>query len=289
MAFNQLNVFREMVDRFLNANGDNKALGVLVGEFETWARQNAKSIIAEMPAQATLDIIRPQWLAGVSLRMIIETCGDEAGDICNELYGYQLSWLLHSIAQKLDKTAEENRIEVLSKAGLMVELGLPTEAAAKVFLAGVRSRAAAVDLSRFVADATASVSSIRNALLDPATIAALSQLVFESTHEWLLLLSTEHGAPEVSPPECAQFSLKTKAPDEVKTLHVRRRPSDGQLHLCSTDSKFKIAVRATEKFPFERLADDPSFVFVRNGDNWNQHCRYPRIQTSSDLLQALMG
>lgn len=275
-AFNQLNVFREMVDRYLNDITNEDALGGLVLEFETWARENAKTIVKEMPGQEQLDKIRPQWLVGGSLQKIVETCGDESTDICTNLYGYQLPWLFHSIAQKLDKSVEENRVEALAKVGLLVELGLPTEAAAKVFLAGVRSRAASVELSAFVTDPSASVSRIRNALLDPAIVTALSASVSESTLEWLQLLSAEHGTPEVVPPQCARFRLD--APDGVNILHARHLQPGNHFYLCSTDARFKYAVQPTEEMPFDKIADDQRFVFSRDGDAWVQQCRDPRIQ-----------
>lgn len=278
LAFNQLDVFREMVDRYLNADIDGDPLGGLVLDFETWARQYAKTIVEGMPEQDQLDKIRPLWLGGDSLRKIIEACGNESTDICTQLYGYQLPWLFHSIAQKLDKLSEENRVEVLAKVGLLVELGLPTEAAAKVFLAGVRSRAAAVELSRFVTNPVASVSRIRRALLDSATVTALSASASVSTLEWLHLLSSERGIEEASPPQCARFRLE--APDEVNTLHVRQLTPRGLIFLCSTDAWFKVAVGATEQMPFDKFANDPRFVFTRDGDAWVQQCRDPRINRS---------
>ncbi len=277
VTFNQLNVFREMVDRYLNAGTNEDALSDLVLEFEAWARENANSIVNGMPDQEQLNKIRPQWLGGSSLRKIVETCGDESTNICTELYGYQLPWLFHSVAQQLDKLAEENRVEVLSKVGLLVELGLPTEAAAKVFLAGVRSRTAAIELSRFVINPAASITEIRKALLDSATVSALSSSVSASTLEWLQLLSAEHGAPEVAPPQCARFRLESEVPDEVTTLHVRQLTPQSSIFLCSTDAQFKFAVRATEELPFDKFADDPRFVFSRDGDAWVQHCRDLRI------------
>jgi hypothetical protein len=276
VAFTQLNVFREMVDRYLNANVDENPLGQLVLEFETWAREYAKTIVRGMPEKEQLDIIRPQWLGGDSLRNIIDTCGDGATDICTELYGYQLPWLFHSIAQKLDKVAEVNRVEALAKVGLLVELGLPTEAAAKVFLVGVRSRAAAVELSQFVTDPAASVSRIRNALLDTAIVTALSASVSASTLEWLHLLSAEHGAPMVAPPQCVRFRLEV--PNEVNTLHVRQLTPHDPIFLCSTDARFKYAVLANENMPFDKFANDPRFVFVRDNNAWIQQCRDPHIE-----------
>lgn len=276
VAYNQLNVFRELVDRYLDADSNDDALAVLVLEFETWARENAKSIFRGMPDKDLLDKIRPLWLSGGSLRNIVESCGDKATEICTGLYGYQLPWLFHSIAQKLDRFTEENRVEALSKVGLLVELGLPTEAAAKVFLTGVRSRAAAVELSQYVTNPAASITQIRKALLDPAIVTALSASLSASTLEWLQLLSAENVTHGVAPPQCARFSLEV--PEGVNILHVRQLQPQGHFYLCSTDAKFKHQVGITEEMPFDKFADDPCFVFSRDGDAWVQQCRDPRIQ-----------
>ena len=279
LAFNQLDVFREMVDRYLASETDAYALNELVTEFETWARQYAMIIVEGMPEQVQLDKIRPQWLGGGSLRKIVETCGDDATGICTGLYGYQLPWLFHSVAQKLDKLAEETRVEALAKVGLLVELGLPTEVAAKVFLAGVRSRVAAIELSGYVANPDASVSRIRRALLDSSTVTSLSASISASTLEWLHLLSAERGTKAVPPPPCARFRLE--APNEVETLHARQMSPDSSIVLCSTDARFKVEVRATEQLPFANYANDPRYIFTRDGDVWVQQCRDPRIDSLS--------
>ena len=276
LAFEHMDTFRRMVDRYLTSEQSDAALCALVLEFETWGRQYAKTIFEGMPDQKSLDRIRPQWLGGSSLRKIIETCGDESTGICTEFYGYQLPWLFHAIAQELDKNAEEDRVEALAKVGLLVEIGLPSEAAAKVFLAGVRSRAAALELSRFVTDPAAGVSRIRSALLDSATVVLLSASVSEPALEWLHLLSAESGAPEAVPPQCEQFQLN--APEGVDSLHVRQQTPQDSIFLCSTDARFKRAVRATDSMPFDKLANDPRFVFSRYQNVWVQQCRDPRVQ-----------
>lgn len=273
-AFSQLSVFREMVDRYLNSDFDEAALNAFVLEFEAWARENAASIVEAMPSEELLATIRPQWLRGDSLRAIVETSGAEVTGICSDLYGYKLPWLFHAVAQKLDKGAEENRIEALSKVSLLIELGLPTEAAAKVFLAGVRSRAAAVELSQYVTNPTASIRGIRTALLDADVVAALSATVSASTLEWLQLLSAEHGSKKVAYPRCARFRFDT--PGNIDALHVRKYDPDGSVYLCSADARFKFAVGSSDDLPFDKLADDPRFVFLRDGEAWVQQSRDPR-------------
>jgi hypothetical protein len=279
VAYNQLDLFREMVDRFLVAEDDIDALIRIVSAFETWARLHARRIVPEMPELEQLDMMRPLWLGGEALIVICETCGDTATEICSKLYGYQLPWLFHAVTQKLDKTNELNRVEALAKIGLLVELGLPTEAAAKVFLVGVRSRAAAVELSRFVTNPEASVTAIRAALLDSDIVNNLSASVSASTREWLHLLSAERGDKTTKPPQCERFRLHEPAPDGVTTLHVRQIAEGGPVFLCSTDARFKCEVESTEELPFDRFANDPRFAFSRDEDIWIQECRDPRSQT----------
>lgn len=286
IAFQQLNGFRGMVDHYVASDTKEDALGFLVREFEVWASENAASIVTSMPDHKLLEKLRPQWLAGTALRTIVETCGDSAPRVCAEFYGYQLPWLLHAVSQKLDKETEKTRVEALSTVGLLVELGLPTESAAKIFLAGVRSRAAAVELSRFVTDSSASVATIRKALLDSAVVAALAPAVSTTTLEWLRLMSEEHGSPGKEMPQCARFRLE--APEDVDMLHVRQIQPEGNIWLCSTDARFKYAVQATETMPFDKFANDPRFAFVRDGDAWVQHCRDPRIEIVSNVFGRRM-
>lgn len=273
-AFNQLGVFREMVDRYLNSAFDEISLNAFVFEFELWARENAANIVEPMPSKELLAAIRPHWLRGDSLRTIVETSDAEATSICSELYGYKLPWLFHAVAQNLDKVVEKNRIEVLSKVSLLVELGLPTEASAKVFLAGVRSRAAAVELSQYVTNPTASIRGIRTALLDAEIVATLSTTISASTLEWLQLLTAEHGFQKAAYPRCERFCLNV--PEHVDSLHVRKYDPDGSIFLCSADGRFKLSVDSSDNLPFNKLANDPRFVFRRDGEAWVQQSRDPR-------------
>jgi hypothetical protein len=279
-AFGQLNEFREMVDRYLASQQGEAELGILVSEFEDWGREHGAAIVEGIPEKENLDKVRPQWLSGGSLKQIAESCGEESQNTCTEFYGYQLPWLFHSVAQKLDKQQEEHRVTALAKVGLLVELGLPTEVACKVFLAGVRSRAAAVELSSYMTNSEASVSSIRNALLDSEIVEKLSASVSAMTLEWLRLLSADQGERPAAPAQCSRFRLNS--PDDVSLLHARRWPQ-GTIYLCSTDARFKFAVKPTVRLPFDKLVNDPRFAFFKDGDAWVQQYRDPRVPSPFDF------
>lgn len=277
--FTELEIFRGMIDRYLDADSNGHRLENLVQEVENWARENAKVVMENMPEQELLDIVRTQWLSGTPLHKIKENCGKNSSEICTDMYSYKLPWLFHSIAQQLDKLIEENRVEVLSVVGLLVELGLPTESASKVFLAGVRSRAAAVELSAYVTNPSASISQIRSALLNPDTVAALSATASPSTIEWLNMLSADQASTQVSFLQCASFRLDV--PDEINVLHVRQANVQDAIYLCSIDTKYKLKVNSTEAMPFCKLANDPKYAFIRDGDVWHQQCRDPRVHLTT--------
>ena len=152
---------------------------------------------------------------------------------------------------------------------------MPNEASAKVYLAGVRSRAAALELGAYVRNPSASISKIRKSLLNPETIERLSAVVSASTTEWLRILAGEMASTRIPPPQCSSFSLNV--PSEMNIIHVRRK-LDGSIFLCSQDSKFRYEVDVTPDFPFDKIANDPRFIFARAGQNWNLASRDPRVQ-----------
>lgn len=279
LAYQDLEFFRKCVDAYLSSDRSGSSAELLVSEFEAWAREHAKAICGSIAIKEVLDLIRPQWLGGTSLLEIRESCEEDPLKVCTDFYGYELSWLFHAVAQKLDVEAEEERREALALVSLLLELGLPNQAASKVFLAGIRSRAAAVELGTFVVDATASVKIIRNALLSPETVEKLRPSISPETSNWLDLLAKDQTASAEELPSFPNLNLPV--PTEVEVLHSRKLPGQDTAFLCSTDCRFIFRAESTDKLPFHTLANDPRFIFQRKGEHWSFHCRDPRLQGSA--------
>jgi hypothetical protein len=147
---------------------------------EEWSRTSATGVIDNLPAKDVLDQVRAAWINGDPMREILEKTTD-ADSICKDAYGFQLPWLIHAASQQIKLMGKEDLFETLSSVALLVELGLPSENAAWIFLAGVRSRASATELAACGIDLGSSLSEIRRNLSDPDTIAALRDLVSERT------------------------------------------------------------------------------------------------------------
>ena len=275
-AFDDLEEFRAIIDAYLSADNGSDSLAELVLQFENWAKINANAICNSIPDQELLDAIRPLWLGGTPLLEITEKCEKNALKICTDFYGYELSWLFHAVAQKLDHEVEEQRVEALSLVSLLLELGLPNEASSKVFLAGVRSRAAAIELGAFVSNPSASVIKIRRALLRPETVKSLKPKLSPETTEWLDLLARDRITRAEEKLTISDFILDT--PADVVTLHSRKLPDDDTAYLCSTDGRFVFNAQSTDDFPFHSIANDPRFIFMKGETSWSLHCRDPRLR-----------
>jgi hypothetical protein len=275
-AHRDLGLFRKLIDEFLESEKLLSDLNEIVQKIEDWVRENAHSITDEMPKSDRLSDLRMDWLGGAGLNILIKKDAD-AAFICKDLYGYQLPWVIHAISQKLDKEAEEERIKAMSLIALLVEIGVPTELAARIFLAGIRSRVAATELSRLDAQFGDSVSAVSNNLLDPDFMDELIPQVSTTTAEWLRLILADESRRKITVPSITPFKLKK--PLDLDVLYARN--FEGNVYLCSLDGRQKVRVKSTTRRPFNIVADDPRFVFEKSGETWLLSARDPRCERIS--------
>lgn len=250
-----------------SCGGETASVDVLAGglhAIEEWARVNAGAITGKMPGEEQLDALRNGWLGGTPLQAL-SALDPDACDISRELYGYQLPWILHAAAQQLRSGDKPEEADAQSRLALLVELGVPSEIAARIFLAGVHSRAAATELASVNVVWGLSVSGISRKLRDPDFNASIRPYVSEGTASWLDLM--EADAARRQPEPIPNFPLFTLSGSEnARLLHARQ--IDDQVFLTTTDGETKIAVNCTEEFPFDRVANDPRVVFVKRKNAW---------------------
>ncbi|EEL0857104.1 DEAD/DEAH box helicase, partial [Listeria monocytogenes] len=142
--------FRNLSFNFIDSiqSGENKseAINVILQNIELWSRQNAGTVIENIPDQSVLNVIRQPWLSGMPLKEI-RKIDRNIDDIAKNYYGFNLPWIVNAIAQIFDKEAEEEINKIYSNLAIFVELGLPDMTAVNIYLAGVRSRNIALELS----------------------------------------------------------------------------------------------------------------------------------------------
>ncbi|MBI4500527.1 MAG: hypothetical protein HY700_05140 [Gemmatimonadetes bacterium] len=266
-----LDLFRRLADRLEEANTLEARVAGL-REVEDWARNHAR-FQKKIPEAAELDGIRAGWLSGVSLRELGQTT-KVAASVCRDIYGYLLPWIVHSASQQLRSLGERDRADALAELALVVEVGVPSDRAARVFLAGVRSRAAAAELGATNVDLGDSVSAIGRTLRNPQFREGIRPQVSEGTNAWLDLISAETRAGARVVPRFEPFELQGL--EGVMTAHVRRL--DQHLFLTTVDGRIRTEVRATAESPFAAIADDPRVAFTRTNETWNLVVRDPRAE-----------
>lgn len=268
-AHRDLEFFRDLADQYLQSGNSFSLLDTVVQNIEVWAGEHASSITEDMPEASKLNDIREDWLKGTGLHVLIEKHSD-AGKICRDLYGYKLPWIIHSISQILDNEQEEERINAMSQIALLVEIGVPTESAAKIFLAGIRSRVAATELSQLDINFGESVSDIARSLLDSDLMNQLIPYVSSQTAEWLEIVLSTNAGPKPVTPKIAPLKFRRRI--DADKLFARSLGKD--IFLCSLDGKEKIRIKPIQAF--KQVADDPRFVFQKSGDHWILTVRDPK-------------
>lgn len=275
-AHKHLTLFGDVADAYDAVDAAGSALAEGVRRIEEWAQDHAAPVTGEMPDMAKLDRIRAGWLRGVGLRAL-SALEPDARSISRDLYGYQLPWILHAAAQQLRGADQEDRAATLTSIALLVELGVPTELAARIFLAGVRSRAAATELAALDVGFGRSISGISRKLRSSEFASRLRGLVSAETATWLDLMVESAARGRQPPiPEFVEFTLE--GAEKVETLHAREL--DGKVFLTTVDGGTRIPVEPSDELPFGEVANDPRVAFRRSDSVWILEQRDPRLDST---------
>ncbi len=238
---------------------------------EEWARHNSTAVVENLPENEVMDLVRESWIAGRPMRNILERTND-ADSICKNIYGYQIPWLIHAVAQQIRQMGYEELSDTMATVALLVELGVPNEAAAWIFLTGICSRVASTELAECDVDLGTSPSAVRRCLRDKDTLDQLAICVSDATRAWLDLHWAESAREQVDLPEFPSFAVKKM--EDQDTLLVR---TDGvRTYLCSPDATQRMAVKVSGKWPFDRVVDDYRFSFVRSDGRFQLTIRSPK-------------
>jgi hypothetical protein len=274
-ALESLDVFRRIADSFNAGPSTLPELAAAVRGIEEWARNYASSVTGPMPAAAKLDAMRDGWLGGIGLHAL-SSADSDAPSISRELYGYQLPWIIHAASQQLRGANEPERADGLARLALLVELGVPTDDAARIFLAGIYSRTAATELAALDAEYGSNVSEIRRKLRVPEFADRLRPLVSPATAGWLNLMVEDAARGQQHPvPDIPVFTFEIAA--GVGVLHARKL--EDRVFLATVDGRYRFEVTPTDELPFDEVANDPRIAFARSGAMWRMIVRDPRLET----------
>ena len=257
-----VDIFKEIANDFslkVSLFGTTDWLDLLskfVNKIEQWVNQNAKTILKKIPPQESLNTMRSLWLEGISLSKINDVCED-ADTITKDYYGYELPWIVNAIAQMFDKDLDKETHEIYTNTAKLIELGLPDTDATSIYLAGVRSRSASIELAQIVNFETVpSLIEIRRILT------ALScDGISEQSQVWLDLFMDTYSETKSKVFKFPTFTWEREGLPDKLYLHE----SYGQYFFVSSDGCFFESINPTEELPFDKIANKRGLYFVLDG------------------------
>lgn len=268
--------FRNLVLKYIQSSkgeyDDIQLIDNIVRELEIWSNEKAHILMNFVPKQTVLENMRRPWISGDALASIM-TIEQNAGEISKDYYGFTLPWIIHAISQLFDHEIEENVVQLYTSLAMFVELGLPNNEAVNIYMAGVRSRSAALELSAFNVFKNKSISDIRQALLD---FSVGEHNISDNSRVWIELFKESSRSQIRKKVNFPNFTwAKHDLPDKLYLRIV-----NGEYILTSGDGYFYEKVNSTDDLPFSNIAHIPGLFFVYENDKWQLRSNNPRIVVS---------
>lgn len=268
-----LELFRNLATSFMQELKEERnridLLDKTVHELEIWSNQYAAVLFDRVPLQPSLDNIRYDWLSGRSLASI-RSKDKNADTISKDYYGFTLPWIIHAVSQMFDPVSEEEIVHLFSNIAMCVELGLPDETTVKIFLAGIRSRSTALELSELDALQNKSVNEVKKTLLD---LSAETDRLSHDSRDWINSLAELHKAYRPVKARVPKFTLERK--DLPSRLYLREYK--GKYYLTSLDCTQIVKVESSDKFSFGKIANTRGLYFEFNQGIWELQSYNPLV------------
>ncbi|BAU55669.1 DEAD/DEAH box helicase [Mucilaginibacter gotjawali] len=216
---------------------------------------------------AEYDLIRSVWIGGKSLSLLKDI--DDAVKACNNYYAYTITWVMGAFANKCKSGDDEVRASVFEELAISAEMGLPDLVSAKIYLSGLRSRSAAMEIkSTDVLSETSDdikIHELRELLLQN-TENLIDETKKPLTHAWLSNFANE--AQNYKPRRREKINnLRLRKEFETDVLLVRS-VDDQTLYLVSPDYSERVSLLTSKDSTLWSVTNRFDGYFSKRKDIW---------------------
>lgn len=222
----------------------------IVAMFPSHQFKSIKSI-SSLPESST---IRELWINGEA----INSLDDKALRKYSSYFGFTLPWGINAIARMLSTLDKEEEAKEYEELAVLVQMGLPNIFSTNIYLSGIHSRTAALELSKIL---NPTYSELSNRKLREKIISDIDLLqgVSENTNKWISLLKENEQRTEDLTVMIQDFRLPEDITVISQTLLVKNYRDD--IYLCSPDYGDVVKVQVSEELPFDTCANDDGVIF----------------------------
>lgn len=254
------------IRKYINSNQNFEDLLSLVQEIDIFIASLPISKIEEIDIGDNFSEIREGWFKGTSID-VLESQNENARKICNEYYSFHFPWIVNAIAQKLKLINHQDESEIIEQIALYAEIGLNNNKSVKIYLAGVKSRNCAIELSEKIEMDKDLTSPVKGLLLDFFELCvAKKQSCSEICFDWLNLLNNEEENKGYIKVKRSSFQFNFGFSLQDDFLYIKRINTD--IWLCSFDYKVKIPVLKEMELLYEYSNIPDIFLKKEKGDVW---------------------
>ncbi|MBB6054913.1 DEAD/DEAH box helicase [Tolumonas osonensis] len=222
--------------------------------------------------EAELNQVRLKWFSAIPLSEI--AVHENGQDICVSYFSMTLPWAINAITRKLLDLKLNYEAEILEGLALYCEIGVPNMDSVKIYLAGLKSRVAAFDISKVLVGKLTNLNKSTLLTLLKVNALEIEFLCDETTNKWVDTFTMEQeGKTEDELTKISDFVLVDIMP---KSHQLNVRSFNDKLYLCNADMNEKISITSSDEFPFGTIADNPKVYFENEDSHWTMRIRTNR-------------
>ena len=262
----------EIKEIILSYQGSDKSVISLI-EFS----KRIENVIQKMPTASfkhefdndNINKVREKWFSATPLSVIADI--KDGQKICVSYFSMILPWAINAIVRKLYDLGLDKEARVMEELAVYSEIGVPNMDASYIYLAGVRSRATALDLSNVLNGKIKGINKSKLVDLLYKNLRDIQLHCSKATLRWVELFDVNLSKQKSEKNhKIFDFTL-TKAVTGGHLLNVRSFMSE--LYLCSPDFEKKIKIEASKEFPFDKVSNNPRVYFKCKNNVWKMKVR----------------
>ncbi len=268
----------EITNNFLSSSKEIDDLVLLVNSIEEIILSLPSSVFHHRFSNDDINALRFGWFSGERLSSISERIND-AYLIVNSYFGYTIPWVLNAIARKFYLIDDKEKGELFEELSVLTELGLPNFNAAKIYLAGIHSRVASVEVADILGDEIFNNYNrrriINHIILNREQIK--DSCSNQETKNWLELIDNALITKEKRISKISDFVFTDKKLS-IKSKKMFVRNLDKDYFFISPDYEEKVAISVSKEFPFNIAANRTDIYFEFDDNSWKMRSRNPKIK-----------
>ena len=220
---------------------------------------------------ADIETVQEKWLSGENVYELEDIKNTDR--IVKNYLAYTVPWFLGAAANICRIKEEEDAAEILEELAVCCELGLPNYRAVKIYLTGISSRVASIEISNL--ELFEDISEDRKVsffrfFIDSNLEEIKDDVEQNLTKKWLSIFEiTQKRKKKKRKVSFPDFEFSDSV-QKMKSNRLYLKLFGGELYLCSADYEDKVLIDDTSELPFSKLSDSPNVYFESiRGKKWS--------------------